>query len=197
MPAMIREGGKMWNAQGKTQDTLAVIPDSSYAGVYQAVIDFCKQTARSTRKPWAPSPTSASWPRPPRNTARTTKPSKSPPKGTVRVVDLAHTKRPLPRRPSRRHLARLPNQGRADPRLGEARRQPRPRLQHPRRVLARQEPRPRRPTHRQGGTYLKDHDTSGLDIRILPPAEACKFSLERIVKGSTPSPSPATCCAII
>ncbi|HEX5790316.1 MAG TPA: NADP-dependent isocitrate dehydrogenase, partial [Luteolibacter sp.] len=42
MPAMIRDGGKMWDAQGKTQDTLAVIPDSSYAGVYQAVIDFCK-----------------------------------------------------------------------------------------------------------------------------------------------------------
>jgi len=42
MPAMIREGGKMWNAAGKTQDTLAVIPDASYAGVYQAVIEFCK-----------------------------------------------------------------------------------------------------------------------------------------------------------
>ena len=42
MPAMIRAGGKMWDAAGKTQDTLAVIPDSSYAGIYQAVIDFCK-----------------------------------------------------------------------------------------------------------------------------------------------------------
>ncbi|MFZ1787222.1 MAG: NADP-dependent isocitrate dehydrogenase [Saprospiraceae bacterium] len=42
MPAMIREGGKMWNKAGKTQDTKAVIPDSSYAGIYQATIDFCK-----------------------------------------------------------------------------------------------------------------------------------------------------------
>ncbi|MEM6886164.1 MAG: NADP-dependent isocitrate dehydrogenase, partial [Verrucomicrobiota bacterium] len=42
MPAMIREGGKMWNPAGETQDTLAVIPDSSYAGIYQATIDFCK-----------------------------------------------------------------------------------------------------------------------------------------------------------
>ncbi|WP_172119701.1 NADP-dependent isocitrate dehydrogenase [Actinomyces faecalis] len=42
MPAMIRAGGKMWNAQGQTQDTLAVVPDSSYAGVYQAVIEDCK-----------------------------------------------------------------------------------------------------------------------------------------------------------
>ena len=42
MPAMIRNSGKMWNAAGETQDTLAVIPDSSYAGVYQAVIEDCR-----------------------------------------------------------------------------------------------------------------------------------------------------------
>ena len=42
MPAMMRTSGCMWNAEGKTQDTKAVIPDSSYAGVYQAVVDFCK-----------------------------------------------------------------------------------------------------------------------------------------------------------
>ena len=43
MPAMIRESGKMWNSAGETQDTLAVIPDSSYASVYQTTIDFCKK----------------------------------------------------------------------------------------------------------------------------------------------------------
>ena len=43
MPAMIRTSGQMWNADGKTQDTKAVIPDSSYAGLYQATIDFCKE----------------------------------------------------------------------------------------------------------------------------------------------------------
>ena len=43
MPAMIRTSGKMWNAAGKQQDTKAVIPDSSYAGIYEATIDFCKQ----------------------------------------------------------------------------------------------------------------------------------------------------------
>ncbi|MDH3293163.1 MAG: NADP-dependent isocitrate dehydrogenase, partial [Acidimicrobiia bacterium] len=42
MPAMIRTSGQMWNAQGEQQDTKAVIPDSSYAGIYQATIDFCK-----------------------------------------------------------------------------------------------------------------------------------------------------------
>ncbi|AXT20583.1 NADP-dependent isocitrate dehydrogenase [Flavobacteriaceae bacterium AU392] len=43
MPAMIRTSGQMWNAEGKQQDTKAVIPDSSYAGIYTATIDFCKQ----------------------------------------------------------------------------------------------------------------------------------------------------------
>lgn len=43
MPAMIRTSGKMWNAQGKSQDTKAVIPDSSYAGLYETTIQFCKE----------------------------------------------------------------------------------------------------------------------------------------------------------
>lgn len=43
MPAMIRNSGQMWNADGKAQDTKAVIPDSSYAGIYQTTIDFCKE----------------------------------------------------------------------------------------------------------------------------------------------------------
>merc|ERR1712000_782699 len=43
MPAMIRSSGQMWNKDNKTQDTKAVIPDSSYAGIYQETIDFCKE----------------------------------------------------------------------------------------------------------------------------------------------------------
>ena len=43
MPAMIRNSGKMWNKEGITQDTKAIIPDSSYSSVYSATIDFCKK----------------------------------------------------------------------------------------------------------------------------------------------------------
>ncbi|MDK7734817.1 NADP-dependent isocitrate dehydrogenase, partial [Propionimicrobium lymphophilum] len=43
LPAMIKAGGKMWNSDGNLQDTLAVIPDSSYAGVYQTVLDDCRK----------------------------------------------------------------------------------------------------------------------------------------------------------
>ena len=78
MPAMIRAGGKMYDAAGKPQDTLAVIPDSSYAGVYQATIDFCKKHGALRPEDHGHAcRTSASWRRPPRNTARTTRPSRS------------------------------------------------------------------------------------------------------------------------
>ena len=78
MPPMIRDSGKMWNAAGELQDTKAVIPDSSYAGVYAAVVDDCRgPRRRSIRRRWVRCPTSGSWRRRPRSTARTTRPSRS------------------------------------------------------------------------------------------------------------------------
>jgi isocitrate dehydrogenase len=59
MPAMIRDSGKMWNADGKLQDTKAVMPDRCYAGIYQAVIDDCKAHGAFDPPPWAPCRTSA------------------------------------------------------------------------------------------------------------------------------------------
>lgn len=52
MPAMIRTSGKMWNAKGELQETKAVIPDSSYSGVYAATIDFAKNMVLSIPLPW-------------------------------------------------------------------------------------------------------------------------------------------------
>jgi isocitrate dehydrogenase len=45
MPAMIRTSGQMWNSDNKLQDTIALIPDRSYSGVYEATIEFCKRMA--------------------------------------------------------------------------------------------------------------------------------------------------------
>ena len=53
MPAMIRSSGKMWGPDGKLHDTKAMIPDRNYAGIYQAVIDFCKQHGAFDVPPWA------------------------------------------------------------------------------------------------------------------------------------------------
>ena len=152
MPAMIRASGKMWNAAGQApghprghsrQQLRRRLPDH----------DRLLQKARRLRSqaPWAPCRTSASWPRPPRNTARTTRPSKFPARApSAWSTDASGNGPPRTRRRSRRHLARLPDQGRAGPGLGEARRQPRPRHRHARRLLARRKARARRPDHRQG-----------------------------------------------
>lgn len=56
MPAMIRNGGKMWDKEGKAQDTLAIIPDSSYACIYEATIDFCKKMVLLILPQWVQFP---------------------------------------------------------------------------------------------------------------------------------------------
>ena len=52
MPAMIRTSGQMWNAEGKPEDTKALIPDRCYAGLYTATIDFCKRMVLLILKQW-------------------------------------------------------------------------------------------------------------------------------------------------
>ncbi len=104
--------------------------------------------------------------------------------GTVRVVDGRGDVAARARRQRRRHLADVPDQGRAGPRLGQARRHPGPRDRRPGGLLARRRPRPRRQPHRaRSTTYLADHDTDGLDCRSWRPVDAIAFTLERIRKG--------------
>jgi isocitrate dehydrogenase len=183
MPAMIREGGKMWNAEGRTQDTLAVIPDSSYAGVYQAVIDFCKANGALDPKTMGSVPNVGLMAQAAEEYGSHNKTFEIPANGTVRVVDsngnvlLAHEvqKGDIWRAcqtkdaPIRDWVKLAVNRARASNTpavfwLDKNR-------AHDAQLIAKVE------------TYLNDHDTTGLDLRILPPAEACKFSLERIVKG--------------
>ena len=83
-----------------------------------------------------------------------------------------------------RHLARLPGQGRADPRLGEARRHARPRDRRAGGLLARRRPRPRRAADREGrGVPAASTTPTGSRSEILAPVEATRFSLERIRRG--------------
>ncbi|TDU80754.1 isocitrate dehydrogenase [Prosthecobacter fusiformis] len=183
MPAMIRAGGKVWDAQGKTGDTLAVIPDSSYAGVYQAVIDFCKAQGALDPKTMGSVPNVGLMAQAAEEYGSHNKTFEIPGKGTVKVTDSSgsvlfsheveqgdiwracQTKDA----PVQDWVKLAVNRARATgvPAifwLDKAR-------AHDAQIIAKVE------------TYLKDHDTSGLDIRILAPAEACTFSLERIVKG--------------
>jgi isocitrate dehydrogenase len=183
MPAMIRGGGKMWNAAGKEQDTLAVIPDSSYAGVYQAVVDFCKKNGALDPKTMGSVPNVGLMAQAAEEYGSHNKTFEAPADGTIRVTDSAGTVllehavdagdiwRACQTKdaPIQDWVKLAVNRARASKTpavfwLDKAR-------AHDAQIIAKVE------------KYLKDHDTSGLDIRILPPAEACTFSLERIVKG--------------
>ncbi|MCE9542837.1 MAG: NADP-dependent isocitrate dehydrogenase [Verrucomicrobia bacterium] len=183
MPAMIRAGGKMWDAAGKTQDALAVIPDSCYAGVYQAVIDFCKARGALDPKTMGSVPNVGLMAQAAEEYGSHNKTFEIPASGVVRVTDAGgkvlletaveagdiwracQTKDA----PIQDWVKLAVNRARAtgDPAvfwLDEQR-------AHDAQLIAKVK------------TYLADHDTSGLDIRILAPAEACTLSLERIVQG--------------
>ena len=184
MPAMIRDGGKMWDADGKLHDTLAMIPDRCYAGIYQAVIEDCKKHGAFDPATMGSVPNVGLMAQKAEEYGSHDKTFEIAGNGTVRVVDAAGKVAARAAGRAGRHLPHLPDQGRAHPGLGEAGRDPRPRHRHAGRVLARREARPRRADHRQGeNATCKDHDTTGLDIRILTPADALPFSLERIRDG--------------
>ena len=185
MPALVRNGGKLWGVDGGEDDTLAVIPDSSYAGVYQAV-DRRRHRERTAR----PRDdrhrlrTSASWRRPPRSTAATTRPSRSRPPASCRSStatgevliehDVQHG----------RHLARDADEAHRGRRLGASGRQPRPRHGRARRLLARRQPLARRAAHREGRTRRSRRSTPhGLQISILAPEEATRYTLARMRHG--------------
>jgi isocitrate dehydrogenase len=190
MPAMIREGGRMWNAEGKTQDTLAVIPDSSYAGVYQAVIDFCKQHGALDPQTMGSVPNVGLMAQAAEEYGSHNKTFEIPANGTVRVVAVASQISNLKSQILLSHEVRKGDIWRACQTkdapvrdwvklaVNRARASNTPAVfwldknrAHDAQLIAKVE------------TCLKDHDTAGLDLRILPPAEACRFSLERIVNG--------------
>ena len=184
MPAMIRTSGQMWNAAGKPQDTLAVIPDSCYAGVYQATIDFCKQHGALDPKTMGSVPNVGLMAQAAEEYGSHNKTFEIPADGIVRVVDLSHEKTLLEHQVEQGDIWRAcqtkdaPVQDWVKLAVKRAKASGTPAVfwldkarAHDAQIIAKVE------------KYLKDHDTTGLDIRILPPAEACRFTLERIVKG--------------
>jgi isocitrate dehydrogenase len=183
MPAMIRAGGKMYDVQGKLADAIAVIPDSSYAGVYQAVIEFCKQHGAFDPKTMGSVPNVGLMAQAAEEYGSHNKTFQAPGQGSIRVTDSAGTvliehaveagdiwracqTKDAPVRDwvklavNRARLSSTPAVFWLDERRA-----------HDAQILLKVK------------KYLAEHDTKGLDIRILPPAEACKFSLERIKNG--------------
>jgi isocitrate dehydrogenase len=183
MPAMIREGGKMWNAAGDTQDTLAVIPDSSYAPVYQAVIDFCKKHGALDPVKMGSVPNVGLMAQAAEEYGSHNKTFEIPKDGSVRVTDSdgkALTEHKVEAgdiwRACQTKDAAIRDWVKLAVKRARATGCPavfwldRNRA-HDAQLIAKVE------------KYLGESDTTGLAISVMAPAEACRFSLERIAKG--------------
>ena len=183
MPAMIRTSGHMWNAAGEEQDTLAVIPDSSYAGVYQTVIDDCRAHGAFEPSTMGTVPNVGLMAQKAEEYGSHDKTFKIPADGTVQVVNSAgdvliehaveagdiwracQTKDApiqdwVKLAVTRSRLSGMPAIFWLDPERA-----------HDRNLTALVE------------KYLKDHDTEGLDISIKSPVEATQVSIDRIREG--------------
>ena len=183
MPAMIRDSGGMWNADGKLQDTKAVIPDRCYAGVYQAVIDDCRTHGAFDPATMGSVPNVGLMAQKAEEYGSHDKTFQIPADGTVRVTDEAGAV-VFEHAVQTGDIWRMcqtkdaPIQDWVKLAVNRARLSSTPAVfwldaarAHDAQVIAKVE------------TYLKDHDTTGPDIRILTPVEATAFSLDRIRKG--------------
>lgn len=183
IPAMIRNSGRMWDKNGKAVDTKAVIPDSSYAGIYTAVIDFCKKHGAFDPTTMGSVPNVGLMAQKAEEYGSHDKTFEIPFDGTMQLVDDkgnvltshevetgdiwracqtkdASIKDWVKLAVNRARLSNTPAVFWLDEKRA-----------HDAELI------------KKVNTYLAEQDTNGLDIRILPPADACLFSLERIKDG--------------
>lgn len=183
MPAMIRTSGQMWNANGDQQDTKAVIPDRSYAGVYQATIDFCRTNGAFDPATMGSVPNVGLMAQKAEEYGSHDKTFQAPGNGSIRVLDAAG-KILMEQSVSRGDIFRMCQVKDAPIRDWVKLAVTRARLSNTPAVFWLNEERPHdAQLIKKVKEYLKEHDTSGIDIRILAPIEATKLSLERAKQG--------------
>ena len=183
MPAMIRQSGQMWDKDGKTQDCKAVIPDASYAGIYQAVIDDCRVNGALDPRTMGSVPNVGLMAQAAEEYGSHDKTFEIPADGTVRVVNQAGEAL-MEFQVEQGDVWRmcnvkdLPIQDWVKLAVTRARATGAEtvfwlddRRAHDAQLIQKVE------------RYLQDHDTSGLDILIMAPAQACHYSLQRIRRG--------------
>lgn len=183
MPAMIRESGKMWGADGKLHDCIATIPDRCYATLFQAVIDDCKANGAFDPKTMGSVPNVGLMAQAAEEYGSHDKTFRIPANGTVNVV-AEDGKVLMTQKVEAGDIFRMcqvkdaPIQDWVKLAVRRARLSNTPAVfwldknrAHDVQLIAKVE------------KYLKNEDTSGLDIRIMAPVDATKFSLERIRKG--------------
>ncbi|WP_290658265.1 NADP-dependent isocitrate dehydrogenase [Kocuria sp.] len=183
MPAMIRTSGKMWGREGEQKDTLAVLPDSSYAGVYQVVIDDCRENGAYDPTTMGTVPNVGLMAQKAEEYGSHDKTFEIQDAGTVQVVNgdgevlLSHEVQPgdiwracqAKDAPIKDWVQLAVRRSRDSGMpavfwLDESR-------AHDRNLITKVE------------QYLAEEDTDGLDLRILSPVEATKFTVERLRRG--------------
>ena len=183
MPPMIRDGGKMWGADGKAYDTKAMIPDRNYAGVFQATIEDCKKHGALDPVTMGSVPNVGLMAQQAEEYGSHDKTFEATGNGVIRVVDAAG-KTLLQQKVEQGDIFRMcqvkdaPIQDWVKLAVTRARLSNTPAIfwldknrAHDAQIIAKVE------------KYLKDHDTKGLDIKIMEPADACRATLERARKG--------------
>jgi len=183
MPAMIRTSGQMWNKNNKTQDTKAIIPDRSYAGVYQETIDFCKQNGALDPATMGSVSNVGLMAQKAEEYGSHDKTFEISEAGTVEVTD-SNGNVLLSHEVSEGDIWRMcqvkdaPIKDWVKLGVNRAKDTGNPAVfwldsnrAHDSELI------------KKVNEYLKDHDTKGLEIKIMSPVEATRYSLERIVKG--------------
>ena len=183
MPPVIRDGGKMWGPDGKAADVKCVIPDSSYAPVYHEVVEFCKQKGQFDPRTMGTIPNVGLMAQAAEEYGSHDKTFKAPGNGTIRIVDANGTV-------LHQHQVETGDIWRAC-QVKDAPIQDWVKLAVTR---ARATGAPavfwldKTRAHdaeliKKVNAYLPKHDTNGLEIKIMSPAEACRFSIERMKEG--------------
>lgn len=183
MPAMIRTSGQMWNAAGKGQDTFALIPDRCYAGVYVATIEDCKINGAFDPTTMGSVPNVGLMAQKAEEYGSHDKTFQAEANGVIRVTDAEGTVF-MEQAVEAGDIFRMcqtkdaPIQDWVKLAVNRARLSSTPAIfwldenrAHDREII------------KKVNLYLKDYDTTGLDIRIMNPIEATKFTLERIRQG--------------
>ncbi|TRW23840.1 NADP-dependent isocitrate dehydrogenase [Flavobacterium zepuense] len=184
MPAMIRTSGQMWNVDGKSQDTKAIIPDRSYSGIYTATIDFCKKHGAFNPATMGSVPNVGLMAQKAEEYGSHDKTFQAAADGVVKVIDNNSGTVYMEQTVEKGDIFRMcqtkdaPIQDWVKLAVNRARLSDTPAIfwldekrAHDVQLIEKVK------------TYLKDHDTNGLDIQILDPVAATSYTLERIIKG--------------
>ncbi len=184
MPAMIRNSGQMWGPDGKSTDTKAVIPDSTYATIYQETIAFCKEHGAFDPVTMGTVPNVGLMAQKAEEYGSHDKTFEIPHDGVVQVVDTKSNETLLKHSVEAGDIWRMcqtkdaPIQDWVKLAIKRARLSGMPAIfwldaerAHDAQLINKVE------------TYLKGHDTTGLDIKILPPVKAIRVTMDRLIKG--------------